>query len=62
MVGDLLLGTSQAAAYLNRGVFQRKLQAFMNGQKTALPHYLVWRVLITEIWLREFAGSSSQQS
>lgn len=60
MVGDLLLGTSRAGAYLNRGVFEPKLQAFMNGHKKALPHYLVWRVLITELWLREFAGSGSQ--
>ncbi|MEA2724942.1 MAG: hypothetical protein QOH59_2713 [Gemmatimonadales bacterium] len=55
MVGDLLLGPSQVGAYLNRGVFLPKLQAFMNGNEKALPHYLIWRVLITELWLREFS-------
>ncbi|HWN18018.1 MAG TPA: asparagine synthase (glutamine-hydrolyzing) [Gemmatimonadales bacterium] len=62
MVGDLLLGSSQVGAYLNRGVFVPKLQSFMKGKEKALPHYLVWRLLITELWLREFAGSGSRQS
>jgi hypothetical protein len=43
-------------------VFVPKLQAFMEGNDKALPHYLVWRVLITELWLREFAGSGTRQS
>jgi asparagine synthase (glutamine-hydrolysing) len=62
MVGDLLLGSSLVGAYLNRRVFVPKLQAFMEGNDKALPHYLVWRVLITELWLREFAGSGTRQS
>lgn len=56
MVADLLLGSSQVGAYLNRQAFGTKLQAFLNGNDSALPHYLVWRALSTELWLREFAG------
>ena len=61
MVADLLSGSSRVAAYLNRQAFDTKLQAFLNGNDRALPHYLVWRVLGTELWLREFAASGGLQ-
>jgi hypothetical protein len=51
------LGSSQVGAYLNRPVLGTKLEAFLKGNDRALPSYLVWRVLSTEIWLREFSGS-----
>ena len=60
MVADLLLGSSQAGAYLNRQLFGTKLEAFLNGNDGALPSYLVWRVLSTELWLREFSGAVAQ--
>lgn len=55
MIVDLLLGPCAVGGYLNHPRFRAKLQAFLDGNERALPPYLVWRVLNTELWLRAFS-------
>lgn len=55
MIADLLLGSPRVGEYLNYPSFRTKLQAFLKGNNRALPTFLVWRVLNTELWLRAFS-------
>jgi asparagine synthase (glutamine-hydrolysing) len=54
-VGDLLLGGApRAARYLNARTFPARLDAFLRGEHDAVDPSLLWRVLHTELWMREY--------
>jgi asparagine synthase (glutamine-hydrolysing) len=52
MIQDLLGGTCEVGRYLESPRFRDKLASYMSGNDRALPTYLIWRVLNTELWLR----------
>jgi asparagine synthase (glutamine-hydrolysing) len=52
MIQDLLGGTCEVGKYLEFPRFQDKLASYLDGNDRALPTYLIWRVLNTELWLR----------
>jgi asparagine synthase (glutamine-hydrolysing) len=57
MMLDLFFsGPPHAEAYLNLTNFRAKLESFFAGNNAALDSRTVWRVLNTEIWMREFSG------
>jgi asparagine synthase (glutamine-hydrolysing) len=52
MIQDLLGGTCEVREYLEYSKFRDKLDSYLEGNDRALPTYLIWRVLNTELWLR----------
>lgn len=58
MMLDLFFsGQPHAETYLNLTNFRAKLQSFFAGNNAALDSRTAWRILNTEIWMREFSGA-----
>ena len=65
MLQDLLLGSCEVRTYLDYPRFRTKLESYLSGNDRALPTYLIWRVLNTELWLRTIRdrmGSVARES
>jgi asparagine synthase (glutamine-hydrolysing) len=52
MIQDLLVNTCEVGRFLDYPRFREKLASYLDGNERALPTYLLWRVLNTELWLR----------
>jgi asparagine synthase (glutamine-hydrolysing) len=52
MIQDLLVRNCEVGRYLEYPKFGKKLASYLDGNDRALPTYLLWRVLNTELWLR----------
>jgi asparagine synthase (glutamine-hydrolysing) len=54
MVSDLFLsGDAHVGQFLKLESFRTKLQAYLEGRRSGLSGSLLWRVLSTELWLRQ---------